>query len=746
MKQTLHHNLIKFIVFFVLALAPYRNFAGPGDTLIVNGFNAFFHANCNTGNSVFQFPSDTLSFYKIMLRYELSCPGLGCDIYDRIAKLKVKRGTGVMDSTLTLAPSYKVNGLSPDSLQYMNDTSYYYSYDTLAMQIDSFPATPLQLVFYGDSLNPQQPTDTVQVWPAYYNQYTFDAGGNAIDSIFVTPDSVIYLSVDSLYSPFEVKETVEIARAITPFGQGVVLWFDVTDYSSLLHDSVELVSTVCGYSNGWLVTTDFYFIEGVPPMHAYKVINLWNGTWPYGNTSNPIDSHLQPITLVVDSQSVYEKVRVITTGHGFGGYPNQNVAEFYDVTHTVQVNGVNMPQRLWRPDCGRNPLFPQGAPGYTSTWFYNRANWCPGSYVKPHDYNATPLVNPGDTLVVDYNMAPYTVTGGPSGFYAPEYYVQSHVFYYDAIAYTHNAAVTEIRRPSGAFEYHRINPICQAYNPEIVIKNYGSDTLHQLEIHYGVDGNYTNNYTWFGGLGMTDTVSVSLPPVSFGAGAHSFDLYIDQPNGNADEFAYDDSMHVSFNATNIYNTNYIVIQLKTDNSPNECSWQVKDDQGTILFQRNNFTGTLSLYTDTIVLPNGCFNVTMYDSFGDGVCCYNGNGYFRLYRGGAGTPLYSSGDYGELYSTNLTLDFQSGLEDVIGDNTVFLFPNPARDKVTLNTGFETGKLTVELTDLTGRRLGPGVVCDVANHATHFDLPNVAPGLYLIRLERKGQVTVKRIVVE
>ena len=737
---------LKIILFFILCLFPFKNFAGTGDTTIVHGFSNLFHANCNTGDSTFLFPPDSASFYKIMLRYELACPGMGCDIYDRIATLKVKRGTGVMDSTLTLAPSFTVNGNTQDSLQYMNDTSWTYSYNTLTMQIDSTPIATQQVILYNDPFNPQLATDTLVVWPSYYNQYVFDVSGNATDSVFVTPDSTLYLTEDSVYTPFEVMERVEIARAITPFGQGVVLWFDVSDYRTLLHDSVNLISIVCGYSNGWLVNTDFYFIEGVPPMNPYKVQNLWNGTWPYGNTGNPIESHLQPITLLVDSQSVYEKIRLITTGHGFGGYPNQNDAEFYDVTHSLLINGVTKQQRLWRPDCGRNPLFPQGAPGYTSTWFYNRANWCPGSYVQTHDYNATTYVSSNDSLTVDYNMVPYTVTGGPSGFYAPEYYVQSHAVFYDNIEYTNNAAITNIIRPNGAFEYRRINPICQAFNPEIIIKNYGSDTLSQLDIHYGIDGNYTNSYTWTGSLALTDTMRIELPPILFGTGAHTFDLYIDQPNGNADEFAYDDTMHTNFSSTNVYNTNFIIIHMKTDNSPNESSWEVTDDQGAVLFSRTNFPGSLSLYKDTVVLPNGCYNVTVYDAFGDGVCCYNGNGYFRIYRGGSGTPLFNSGDYGELYSLNLSLDFQSAINENIFDNSLFIYPNPANKSITLNTGFESGKIVVNLFDLTGRAVSSGIECAVNNYSTQVELPTIASGLYQLRIQKDDLVIMKKIVID
>ena len=738
-----------FFLFIAAFLVTATTYASTGDTILVHGFNHFLHQNCNTGNSTFLFPSDTIDFYKILLRYELSCPpGIGCDIYDRKATLHLKNHTGIMDSTATPAPSFKVNGSTRDTFEYMSAASYSYSYNTITHQVDSMALSSLQLILFNDAQNPLIATDTLTVWPAYYNQYQFDSTGMAIDSVFVTPDSTLFLTYDTVYIPFEVVEPFEIARAITPYGQGVVLWFDVSDYRTLLHDSVELTTNVCGYSNGWEVTTDFYFIEGNPPLHPYKVVNLWNGTFPYGNTSNPIDGHLQPISLNVDSQSVYEKVRLITTGHGFGCLPNQNVAEFYDVTHSIIINGTTRIQHLWRDDCGRNPLYPQGAPGYTSTWFYDRANWCPGSYVKPHDYNATNLVGSSDSLIVDYNMAPYTVTSIPSGAYAPEYYIASQAIFYDDIHYTNNAALLEVRRPNGEFNYNRMNPICQTYTPEVVIRNYGSDTLRQLTLHYGIDGNFSNAYVWNGNLIFMDSLTIQLPSIPFGAGQHSFDIYIDQPNSNTDEFPYDDTLHTVFTSTNIYPTNFMVIMLRTDASPGQTSWKVRDDQGTVLFSRNSYPQATTWFYDTVYLSNGCFNLTVYDSYGDGICCYNppGNaGVLRIFQGASATPLHNSGDYGDFFSMNFTLDFPIGIDEQAAQNSIFVYPNPATDKLTINTSFENGDLILELLDVTGRSVSDRIEKTVSGYSVSFDIPQIATGLYYLKIQHGMQVGMKKIFI-
>jgi hypothetical protein len=750
MNLNLHFlNFKVLIIYAVICFSGKIMQASTGDTLVIHGFDHFTHRNCNSGNAYYLFPSDSINYYKIMLRYELSCPpALGCDIYDRIATLKVLKPTGAIDSSLSIAPSFRMNGNVLDSFAYMNTVSYTYSYNTLSHRIDSTQKALVEVYLYNDSLSPFTATDTLLVWPSYYNQYTFDSTGVATDSAYVVPDSVLYLSRDSIYTPFEVKESYEIARAITPYGQGVVLWFDVSDYRPLLHDSVNLFSVACGYSNGWDVTTDFYFIEGIPPMHPYKITNLWNGTWQYGNTANPIDNHLQPISLLVDSQSVYDKIRLITTGHGFGCSPNQNVAEFFDVTHHLNVNGSNLNQRLWRSDCGRNPLYPQGGPGRYSTWYYKRANWCPGSYVKPYDYNVTSLVNSNDSLTVDYNLQAYTVTNVPSGAYAPEYYIQSQAIFYDNIQYTNNAALLEVHKPNGAFEYNRMNPICSAYSPEVLIKNYGRDTLHALTIHYGIDGVITNTFSWTGNLILTDTVSVILPPLSFGAGNHTFDVYIDQPNGNNDEYLFDDTLHVNFIATNVFDVNYMRVRVKTDNFPAQTHWTITDDQGNVVASHLSFTTQLGIYNDTVMLANGCYTFKIIDNGsngGDGICCYNGAGYLRLYFGADPNPFVSTGDYGEFYSLNFSIDFQSGINDPVIENLINVFPNPASNGITLNTSIENARLKIDLLDVTGKTALALENVIVSGYSTKIDFPQITDGIYFLRINMNEKVYMKKIII-
>ena len=70
---------------------------------------------------------------------------------------------------------------------------------------------------------------------------------------------------------------VEIGRIVTPPDRGGKWVLDVTDYRSLLRDSVTLtnyINTAIGGGEGYLVSIAFHFIAGEPDLEAFRVENL----------------------------------------------------------------------------------------------------------------------------------------------------------------------------------------------------------------------------------------------------------------------------------------------------------------------------------------------------------------------------------------------------------------------------------------------------------------------------------------
>lgn len=203
----------------------------------------------------------------------------------------------------------------------------------------------------------------------------------------------------------------EIARIVTPYDitggtrPDSCIWvLDVSDYEPLLHGEVTLrnyIESWMGNDQGWLVTIDFAFIEGVPDLWPISIENLWgNYRAVYGDPDRPIEDYTMPLVVDIHPLADAVKVRLISTGHGQGN--TTNCAEFCAKRHYIITNGDEWSERIWRDDCEFNTCSPQGG-----TWTYDRAGWCPGDKVTPLDVDITASVTPGSPANIDYNIQDY---------------------------------------------------------------------------------------------------------------------------------------------------------------------------------------------------------------------------------------------------------------------------------------------------------------------------------------------------
>ncbi|MFH0865153.1 MAG: peptide-N-glycosidase F-related protein, partial [Bacteroidota bacterium] len=354
--------------------------------------------------------------------------------------------------------------------------------------LDSTMNVPLQIITYTDSINNSGvAVDTFSVWQAAYYYYEYDVSGNITDSVFVTPDSTMILTYYDYYIKFPQVIRYELARYITPYGNGLSLgngwtWtFDVTDYRTLLADSVHLAA------GNWqeLLDMRFLMIKGIPPRDVVSIQNLWNGGFNYGQSADPIESHLTPKQVFIPVNAFTARWKSRVTGHGMD--TPQNCAEFCPKNHYYKIDGTQQFTKLvWRNNCDLNPLYPQGG-----TWVYDRSNWCPGAEVWTYDLEITPFISPGDSVILDHDAQPYTSTGGWD-----YYQIEDQLVTYGAPNFTLDAAIEDVFSPSSDKMWGRMNPICA--KPKIMLKNNGSTILTSLTVTYGITGATPSVYNWTG--------------------------------------------------------------------------------------------------------------------------------------------------------------------------------------------------------------------------------------------------------
>ncbi|MEZ5047262.1 MAG: M4 family metallopeptidase [Chitinophagaceae bacterium] len=88
--------------------------------------------------------------------------------------------------------------------------------------------------------------------------------------------------------------------------------------------------------------------------------------------------------------------------------------------------------------------------------------------------------------------------------------------------------------------------------------------------------------------------------------------------------------------------------IKLDNYPSETSWKIFDGNNTIVAQGQNYAGAGSVVVENFSLGSGNYDFVIYDSYGDGICCSYGQGYYHLVSGN--DTVKSGGAFGSSETT------------------------------------------------------------------------------------------------
>lgn len=250
---------------------------------------------------------------------------------------------------------------------------------------------------------------------------------------------------------------IQIIRYITPYGVACNHSIDLTDYASLLQGEFEFRMFIDTWgTGGWLATLDFDHNAGTPTYNYSMVDEIWDGSYDLGNPGN-----MQPVDTINYTFPVHvqdAKLKVSTTGHGWGANNSQNAAEFYHATNYIFVDGANtFTQDLWN-NCNPNP---DNCTGQQGTWTYSRAGWCPGAISPPNEYSLTPYIFSGAELIYQFDPTytdwchpnnPACTSGTSSSATCPNcndnykayYFVDAHIVSYSNTPLLYDPTITEI--------------------------------------------------------------------------------------------------------------------------------------------------------------------------------------------------------------------------------------------------------------------------------------------------------------
>jgi hypothetical protein len=103
----------------------------------------------------------------------------------------------------------------------------------------------------------------------------------------------------------------------------------------------------------------------------------------------------------------------------------------------------------------------------------------------------------------------------------------------------------------------------------------------------------------------------------------------------------------------------VTVTITLDNYPEETSWSLLNANGATVASGGTYAGQAdgSTVSGTYCLPDGCYDFTINDAYGDGICCSYGNGSYAI--SGGGSTLAGGGSFTFSETTNLCVGGSTG---------------------------------------------------------------------------------------
>jgi len=262
---------------------------------------------------------------------------------------------------------------------------------------------------------------------------------------------------------------------------------------------------------------------------------------------------------------------------------------------------------------------------------------------------------------------------------------------------------------AGIFDFFSgtdLHEICGTLDlaPTFQLVNLGSQALTSALIQLRWNNTPIQDVTWNGNLPLYGEADIVFNSFSL-SGTGTLETKVATVNYlETDDNPADNTRTDSFTQAIDFNSQEVLLRIRTDNFGAETYWELRDDLGTVLEHGGNEAvgpdgggkffgisggpgayGNLAFIKDTLHLPaGGCYSVHFVDAYGDGMCCGFGNGFYRLYNlNNPMTPILWGGEF-EAYD-HRGFGAQGSTNVAEAEADLFagqIFPNPASEEIHL----------------------------------------------------------------
>ncbi len=180
----------------------------------------------------------------------------------------------------------------------------------------------------------------------------------------------------------------------------------------------------------------------------------------------------------------------------------------------------------------------------------------------------------------------------------------------------------------------------------VSVTNYGEATFNDTRIEVISNGLAVDTVMYDFGIPYQAEVQIGIT-VTENLNQTDNEIILNLLSVNGAQDAILDNNSTSYTTDLDSDFDNITLIIKADNYPEETTWELYDINNNQVVSTGDLDGVADQETvteDICVDYGACYTFTLYDSFGDGICCNFGQGNFMLMNSSGDTLAVNDGDF------------------------------------------------------------------------------------------------------
>jgi len=283
----------------------------------------------------------------------------------------------------------------------------------------------------------------------------------------------------------------------------------------------------------------------------------------------------------------------------------------------------------------------------------------------------------------------------------------------------------------------------ETINESIAVVNTGSNDITSFTLGLSINGEVQDNIEWSDGtIESFQSEFIDIGEIQLIEGDNTVVVEVILVNDGNDANDIGNQQTNSYVATGA--PLFVDLTIQFDDFPTETSWRIIDENENTYYSGGGYSENANLLQEELCFPEGCYTFIIEDSWGDGICCGQGEGYYLLQNENLDT-LAIGGEFDDEAIELFCAEPLSTRENSVL-NTIAIYPNPASNFVNINFGDAQRADQILVTDLLGRVVANETGNALENNNVRIETSSFQTGVYLIQIQTEFGTATRKVVIE